>query len=101
MKNCSKCGKEILDEAVICPECGCSQDSKLPKIQSGNSSLVWGIISAIAWLLPMAGLPCSIVGIVIGTKNTKKLGLYLSIIGLILTIINAVFGAINGYNNAL
>ncbi len=23
MKNCQKCGKEIKDEAVVCPECGC------------------------------------------------------------------------------
>ncbi|MBE7040093.1 MAG: zinc-ribbon domain-containing protein [Ruminococcaceae bacterium] len=25
MKYCSKCGKEIMDDAVICPGCGCSQ----------------------------------------------------------------------------
>lgn len=24
MKYCSKCGAEIMDEAVICPKCGCS-----------------------------------------------------------------------------
>ena len=24
MKFCSKCGKEVLDEAVVCPNCGCS-----------------------------------------------------------------------------
>ena len=24
MKFCSKCGKEILDEAVVCPHCGCA-----------------------------------------------------------------------------
>lgn len=24
MKFCSKCGKEILDEAVVCPSCGCA-----------------------------------------------------------------------------
>lgn len=24
MKFCSKCGKEILDEAVVCPGCGCA-----------------------------------------------------------------------------
>lgn len=25
MKFCSKCGKELMDEAVVCPECGCPQ----------------------------------------------------------------------------
>ena len=24
MKFCSKCGKEIMDEAVVCPGCGCA-----------------------------------------------------------------------------
>ncbi len=24
MKYCSKCGKELLDEAVVCPGCGCA-----------------------------------------------------------------------------
>lgn len=24
MKYCSKCGKEIMDEAVVCPNCGCT-----------------------------------------------------------------------------
>lgn len=28
MKYCSKCGKELLDEAVICPGCGCYVEEK-------------------------------------------------------------------------
>ena len=28
MKYCSKCGNELLDEAVICPKCGCSVENK-------------------------------------------------------------------------
>ncbi|MBO7394077.1 MAG: zinc-ribbon domain-containing protein, partial [Abditibacteriota bacterium] len=24
MKYCRQCGKELLDEAVICPHCGCA-----------------------------------------------------------------------------
>ena len=24
MKYCSKCGNELLDDAVICPKCGCA-----------------------------------------------------------------------------
>ena len=30
MKYCSKCGKEIMDEAVICPGCGCAQENNVP-----------------------------------------------------------------------
>ena len=28
MKFCSKCGKEIHDDSIICPGCGCSVESK-------------------------------------------------------------------------
>lgn len=28
MKYCSYCGKEILEQAVICPHCGCPVDSR-------------------------------------------------------------------------
>lgn len=28
MKYCSKCGKEIMEDAVICPNCGCAQDNR-------------------------------------------------------------------------
>lgn len=27
MKYCSKCGNELMDEAVICPKCGCATES--------------------------------------------------------------------------
>ena len=43
MKYCSKCGKEIMDEAVICPGCGerCNEQgaSTPASIQPGNTSI--------------------------------------------------------------
>ena len=33
MKYCSHCGKELLDEAVVCPSCGC-------KVESASSGLL-------------------------------------------------------------
>ena len=37
MKFCTKCGKEIMDEAVICPNCGCATESA-SGVNSGNDS---------------------------------------------------------------
>lgn len=36
MKYCQKCGKEIMDEAIICPNCGCAveNNSPIPKTKS-------------------------------------------------------------------
>ena len=40
MKYCSKCGKEIMDEAIICPGCGekCNEQgaSNPASVQQGN-----------------------------------------------------------------
>ena len=41
MKYCSHCGKELLDEAVICPGCGCATGYHAPgQAQGGEASLV-------------------------------------------------------------
>ncbi|WP_368248904.1 zinc-ribbon domain-containing protein, partial [Intestinimonas butyriciproducens] len=34
MKYCSKCGNELLDEAVICPKCGCPVEGSTNKADS-------------------------------------------------------------------
>lgn len=54
----------------------------------------------IAWLLPIAGLPIKVVGIVMSAKSLNSVkrslaltGVILSIIGLIFAIINASLGA--------
>lgn len=39
MKFCAKCGKELLDEAVFCPNCGCATGAATPKEQ-GNHPVV-------------------------------------------------------------
>lgn len=56
MKFCQHCGKEIMEEAVICPGCGCS-------VQSGNNTQVAEVdesISAglvvLAVLIPLFGI---------------------------------------------
>lgn len=50
MKYCSHCGKEILDEAVICPHCGCAIESKTPTTDRPNKGL-----NIIAFLIPLVG----------------------------------------------
>lgn len=56
MKYCAKCGKEVMDEAVICPNCGCSVEKKVTVPQQTyeqaiQCSAVCGVISAILLVL--------------------------------------------------
>ena len=39
LKYCSKCGNELLDEAVICPKCGCAVEA-VPSMTSSANQLL-------------------------------------------------------------
>ncbi len=75
-----------------------NNDSKSTKAMTG---FVLGLISIIAWIIPLIGYPITILGIIfsalgLNSKNKGKAiaGLILSIIFLILTFINSALGAI-------
>ena len=77
MKYCSKCGKELFDEAVICTGCGCAvanapvqnvyaqpQVPQQPQIaQQETSSLATAAI-VFAIIMPIVGLILGIIGTV-------------------------------------
>ena len=50
MKYCRQCGKELLDEAVICPQCGCATGHQAASDE--KASALWIII---AILFPIVG----------------------------------------------
>lgn len=54
MKYCSHCGKEILDEAVVCPHCGCA-------VNGSNNAVIGDDIPStglniLSFLIPIVGL---------------------------------------------
>lgn len=105
MKYCSHCGNEVMDEAEICPKCGCRlSEAKVvstPKEPAGSSGPALGLgIASIAcaiisflifgWLA-LVGFGLGIGAIVSGAKHktaTKaKVGLGLGIGG---TVVGAI-----------
>ncbi len=104
---CSECGNEISDEAAICPQCGHDlysnqkvNDDESKKGTYGLVGMILGLCSIIAWIIPLFGYPCTIVGIVFSAKglesknkNKAITGLVLCIIFLIFTLINSIVGA--------
>jgi MFS family permease len=65
------------------------------------ASLILGAVSVVAWLIPLFGLPVTIVGLVmgiLGRNSTRKsmaiIGIVLCSLFLIVTLINAIIGAI-------
>ena len=118
MKFCGKCGKEMVDEAVVCPNCGCATQAPNPgpmpgpmpgpaplyappqpmaPVSKSYASLVLGIIGIIfAWLFALVGHIVSIIGICLGVKELKRtgspVGLVLSIIGEVCSIASSLIG---------
>jgi uncharacterized membrane protein YvbJ len=56
MKYCTKCGKELMDEAVVCPQCGCATEAwnvKKAKEQDDEINVGLCVLSA---FLPLFGI---------------------------------------------
>ena len=59
MKYCTKCGRELLDEAVICPGCGCAVESNVPAVRGNEKESVLKTIAngialfPLCWCIPM------------------------------------------------
>ncbi len=62
MKFCEKCGKEIMDEAVICPNCGCPVASKSKENVVTYDDCVCGAVTTniIAAILLVLGVVCGL-----------------------------------------
>ena len=103
---CTKCGKEIVDDAVVCINCGCLVESKRvnKELNAQNNdksvfSYVFGITGIVfAWLFALIGHILSVLGIVFGIKeyreNGKTAGLILSIIGEVCSVISSIIGIV-------
>ena len=80
-----------------------------PLAQGGGgkaiASLVLGIIGLLGWCLPLCGLPLTIVGLILGImdlkgpkRNLAIWGIVLCGIGLLLSVINGIIGAVMAIN---
>lgn len=106
-KFCINCGKELNENQDVCLNCGVyvkqeikTSEDKVEK--NATIGFILGLISIVAWLLPLCGYPVTICGIVFSSKgfssttnkNKAIAGLTLSIIFLLATLANSVLGVL-------
>ncbi|MDE6275455.1 MAG: zinc-ribbon domain-containing protein [Clostridia bacterium] len=86
---CANCGKEIDDKAVVCPYCGVATGKTYTnnKTTENNTIAIVGFI--FAFLMPLVGLICSIIGINRSTELNGK-GKGLALAGIIISIVAMV-----------
>ena len=85
MKFCTKCGNELLDEAVMCPRCGSATEAATPVMVNNNNAsglqtaakifMIIGCVSAafmylipLLWAIPMTIHYCNAI------KNRQPVG---------------------------
>ena len=85
MKYCSKCGKEIMDEAVICPGCGCTLAQKTAN-EFGKEDKANGGLIVLSILLPIVG----VILWPVKHKSTPKAAMTYGLCGIISWIVWAI-----------
>ena len=83
---CSKCGKEIMDEAVICPGCGCPVAGKTLQQVGYEEDIPNGGLNILGFFIPLAGLImfCMMFGKT--PIKAKQIGMF-SLIGFIINLV--------------
>ncbi len=74
MRYCSMCGKEVLDQAVICPHCGCQIKELVTTVKSNSATVSSNDEISAGWFflgffIPLAGF---IGGLAISGRSPKK-----------------------------
>lgn len=102
MKYCSKCGKEIMDEAVVCPGCGCAQENNVqgnnaPQIKEALSDFNKEALSNFGWsilgfFIPIVGLILYLVWKETSPSKAKAAG-YGALFGFVLSFcVSLIYG---------
>lgn len=87
MKYCPKCGRQLVDEAVICVSCGCAQTGSGSKFKNDSAGFGWGVLG---FFFPLVGLILYLLWKGDVPKRAKSAGigaLVGAIIGFLVTVI--------------
>lgn len=85
---CSKCGHELMDEAVVCTKCGCAV--KCSGNTTADEDMPNGLLNVIGFLIPLAGLIMFCVMHGQTPRKANQIGLF-SLIGFIINFIFILF----------
>lgn len=85
MKFCSHCGKELLEESVVCPNCGCAVNGA-NNINRVTGDIPNGGLNILSFFIPLVGLIlyCTMHGKT--PRKANQIGIF-ALIGFIINLI--------------
>lgn len=95
MKYCSQCGKELVDEAVVCPNCGCAVQAPVSQQEDKPSTG----LNMLAFLFPVIGLILFLCFQMTTPVRAKAIGKWAQdgfVVGVALSIMVGILGVILG-----
>ena len=98
---CLQCGKEIENTSVQCPYCGAEVQRTTPTAQEKTGSqgvlaIVFGALGMLlAWVIALLGYACGAAGLSMGLMALKKKDKIKGVIGIVLSSITFLFSVIN------
>ena len=92
MKFCSHCGKELVDEAIVCPGCGCgvAGGTKSKPVANPADDVPNMGLNIISFLLPIIGVILYILEHEKAPKKANQIGQW-TICGVVVSIIFSFF----------
>ena len=73
------------------------EDDDARPLDNNPDPLAFGIANLILWIVPAIGLPVSVVGMVMSARRRRKsVSLFLCIVGVVFSLVNAIAGAVIG-----
>ena len=97
MKYCTKCGKELIDEAVVCTSCGCSTGTgSVARPTTGEDAPSAGL-AVLSFFIPLVGLILYLIykdTFPLRAKSVGKGALIGFIVGVVVTIVYVLLFAV-------
>lgn len=108
MKFCTKCGKELFDEAVVCPGCGCpvgnfqKENTRSASVTVNNEEESPGLATAasvLSFFVPILGLIFGIISVSkYKTPEYRQRGKVAIVLSIIMMVASAlILTAVSGY----
>jgi len=93
MKYCTKCGKELMDEAVVCPHCGCATEAWKAKEEKEYDDEISVGLCVLSAFIPLFGIIYWIVKYQTTPRRAKACGIT-AIVSFVISIIFNVISSI-------